>query len=86
MIVDILEPKYTLDQKIEILKIALQTQNGIDCILEQCGNDFRQYIDKYRHGDETELAILTILMGLSAFDKKRGNHADPSGLEESDED
>ena len=88
MIVDILELKhrFTLDEKIEILKAALQTQEGVDEILRQCGPDFKKYLDQYGKGDNTELGILTVFMGLAAFEQKRGLHVDSSGIEESDED
>jgi len=86
MIIDILETRYTLDEKIGILKAALQTKEGVDEILRQCGQDFQKYIDQYGNGDNADLGILTIFMGLSAFEQKRGLHVDSSGIEESDED
>lgn len=57
---------YTSDEKMNILKAALKTQEGINAILEQTGKNFRCVVGRYKDGDDTDLNMLMILMIIAA--------------------
>jgi len=60
------ERKFTHDEKFQILKAALESQEGIDAILEQTGSNFIEVINRYKDGDDTDLNMLMILMILAS--------------------
>jgi len=58
--------EFTHNEKVQMIKIALRSEEGINAILEQTGKNFIDVIHRYKDGDNTDINMLMILMILAS--------------------